>query len=148
MPPDAICGKCGTTLPEDGSDCDVCSPPRNAVAPAVPAAFAILLMLSSLLMLGTSFVNVVSAPVKVSRPKTPENMEQAAYAAAKQFLVERVHGSRNLSEFSQSMLERKGDQYNVMIAGDEIVNGQPVHKFYLVAVRFEAGSWHLDEIKQ
>ena len=103
----------------------------------MPAAFAILLMLSSLLMLGTSFVNVASAPSKPSKPAFPDDQSEAAYKAAKQFLQERVQGSHNLSEFSQSMIDRKGNLYNVIIAADEMVNARPTRTFYDMQVEFD-----------
>ncbi len=106
------------------------------------------LLCSSFLLVGTSFVNVKTAPAAV-KPDDPGDLNLAAYNAAKQFIKDTHQDVQSFSEFFQSGVEHNGRTFIVTLATEETgSNAQPVRNFYRVDLVFTNSNWMLQSIKQ
>jgi hypothetical protein len=147
----AVCGKCGSPLPGELTECPQCYPQPPRKPGSAPVILLVLLILSSLLMVGTSVVNVASVPMGTAKvaAKPPADMRLAAYEAAKQFVMERNPKVRGFSEFDRSPVEQNGNQFTVTISTDDFsVPNSSVRNFFNVEMEFAFGTWKLKQIKQ
>ena len=102
---------------------------------------------TSFVLLGTSVVNVKTAPP--SKSSEVGDLNRAAYDAARQYIVQQRPHIQNLSEYMQSGIEHTGRVFSVSISSDELsTNQQPVRNFYRVDMEFADGKWTLKSIQQ
>jgi hypothetical protein len=138
----ALCGKCSSPLSEDSGVCPQCSPARPVET--VPLFLLLALIGTSALLIGSSFVNVASAPA-VSTVKRVENLESSAYFTAREILGQRFPKAGNFSEFKHSPVQRNGNRFTVLIASDDGANAR---NFFRVDLEFTGGDWKVIDIKQ
>lgn len=144
-----ICGKCGAPVPEDADSCPVCSPPKPK-SEAAPVLLVLGLLCSSLLMVGTSVVNVATV-TKSNRPAQTgaTEMNFAAYNAAKDFVQQRNPNVKNFSEFNRSPIEHSDHSYTVTLQTDELgSDNQAIRSFYRVELESSDSGWKLKGIRQ
>jgi len=111
-------------------------------------------------MLGSSVVNVATAPVSTTvdaapakeeekaAPVAPKDMTVAAYDAARKFVQEKFPGPKRFSELYQSSVDRNGNDFVVTLLVDELAGSTPVRYFLSVEMTFNGESWVLKEIKR
>lgn len=149
--PEQYCKHCGAEVSLETEFCPKCFPERKATE-AVPAVFLVLLVASSLLMVGTSYVNVqtVDTPPPRAIVKKPANMQAAAYDAAKNFVNQRFTGDRLFDPLGHSPFEQMGDSYIVTLTASEAAPGgvTAVRNTYRVEMEYAGGEWKLTDIRQ
>ncbi len=150
---DRICGKCGAPISSEDATCPKCPPtvpPKKAEA--MPALLVIAVLCTSLLMLGTSVVNVVNAPDPEEPPAVEAvvmtDRKAAAYEAARNFIQERFPGDKEFADLNQSVIKENGDNYLVTISADELQGASPARHLYKVELNFVDGSWVLKDIRR
>jgi hypothetical protein len=149
MTQESICGKCGSPVPRDADSCPVCFLSARK-AEVIPVILVIVLLCSSFLMVGTSYVNVTSfsGDGSASSPTVTE-MDFAAYSAAREFVAQRNPDAKTFSEFSRSSIEHVGNNYTVVLQVEELAaNKPPARAFYSVELELAGGNWKLKEIRQ
>ena len=101
-------------------------------------------------MLGTSVVNVTTAPAvaSVAKPAETGDLTPAAYAAAIKFVEEKFPGKKRFSEMYNSSVERNGNSFAVTLSADDLSQAAPVRNFFRVEMEYNSGDWKLNEIKQ
>jgi hypothetical protein len=150
MTQESICGKCGSPIPRDADSCPACSPSKPGVE-AVPIVLLIILLCSSFLMVGTSYVNVASfsSSSPTPQPLAIKEMDRSAYNAAREFLAQRNPDAKTFSDFSRSSVEHAANDYTVMMQVDEAApNKPPARGFYRVDLELHGENWKLKAIKQ
>lgn len=148
MPLNSTCVQCGATIPEGLEACPECATDRSRKE-AVPAFLVIALLCSSLLMVGTSVVNVTSAPPVATTQNEPTDLNLAAYNAAKQFIHDRFPGPKAFGQYGETSIERSGANFSVTLIVEDVSNrNAPVRNYFRVQMEYGAGQWKLIEIAQ
>jgi hypothetical protein len=145
---ESICPQCGNKIPESLEACPECASGASK-GDAAPLFLIIALLCASFLMLGSSIVNVVTAPAVKATKTDHQDLNLSAYFAARQFIQERFPGPKAFAEFEQASINHQGNFFEVTIPCEDISDpNAPVRNYFRVKMEFSGGRWILQEIFQ
>ena len=145
-----ICGNCGSPIPKDNGVCPNCPPQKKKTDP-LPVFLVLAVLVSSLLLLSSSVVNVVTIPAAkpaAIQAAPPSDMTAAAYEAAQGFIEEKYPGPKRFSELYQSTIAQDGNIYTVTLSADDLAGAAPVRYFFSVEMEHTNNTWKLKELKR
>lgn len=141
-----VCKQCGAQMPSELDSCPECYPDRGK-GETVSVFLILVLLASSFLMVGSSYVNVKSFGPTTPRPVAVD-LQVSAYQAAQNFINQRYPGQKTFSEPNQSSIESSGQRVKIVLLANEFDGDQPVRSFYQVEMERVGNDWKLINIQQ